>query len=48
VYTKVEQTWVEGEKVYDYSDPEDKKYATGGYDVFRGSGYGHHDHEGGK
>jgi len=48
VYTKVEQTWVEGEKVYDYSDPEDNKYATGGYDVFRGSGYGHHDHEGGK
>jgi len=48
VYTKVEQTWVEGEKVYDYSDPKDKKYATGGYDVFRGSGYGHHDHEGGK
>jgi len=25
VYTKVEQTWVEGEKVYDYSDPKDKK-----------------------
>ena len=48
VYTKVEQTWVEGEKVWDYSDPEDKKYATGGYDVFRGGGYGHHDHEGGK
>ena len=48
VYTKVEQTWVEGEKVWDYSNPEDKKYATGGYDVFRGGGYGHHDHEGGK
>lgn len=48
VYTKVEQTWVEGEKVFDYSDPEDKKYATGGYDVFRGGGYGHHDHEGEK
>jgi imidazolonepropionase-like amidohydrolase len=37
VYTHVEQTWVEGKKVYDRSNPEDKKYATGGYDVFRTS-----------
>lgn len=36
VYTKVEQTWVEGEKVFDLSNPEDKKYAVGGYEVFRG------------
>jgi len=36
VYTKVEQTWVEGEKVFDLSDPEDKKYSVGGYEVFRG------------
>jgi len=36
VYTKVEQTWVEGEKVFDRSNPEDKKYAVGGYEVFRG------------
>jgi imidazolonepropionase-like amidohydrolase len=36
VYTKVEQTWVEGEKVFDLSDPRDKKYAVGGYEVFRG------------
>ncbi len=48
VYTKVEQTWIEGEKVWDYSNPEDAKYATGGYEVFRGGGYGHHDHEGGR
>jgi imidazolonepropionase-like amidohydrolase len=36
VYTKVEQTWVEGEKVFDLSNPEDKKYSVGGYEVFRG------------
>jgi imidazolonepropionase-like amidohydrolase len=36
VYTKVEQTWVEGEKVFDLSNPEDHKYAVGGYEVFRG------------
>lgn len=31
VYTKVEQTWVEGKKVFDRSDPEDRLYAVGGY-----------------
>jgi imidazolonepropionase-like amidohydrolase len=36
VYTKVEQTWVEGEKVFDLSNPDDRKYAVGGYEVFRG------------
>jgi imidazolonepropionase-like amidohydrolase len=36
VYTKVEQTWVEGEKVFDLSNPEDKKYSIGGYEIFRG------------
>ncbi len=30
-YTKVEQTWVEGEKVFDRSLPEDLLYAVGGY-----------------
>jgi len=36
VYTKVEQTWVEGEKVFDLSNPDDKKFSIGGYEVFRG------------
>jgi imidazolonepropionase-like amidohydrolase len=36
VYTHVEQTWVEGIKMFDRSNPNDKKYAVGGYDVFRG------------
>ena len=37
IYTHVEQTWVDGEKVYDYTDPEDRPYATGGYEVYRTS-----------
>lgn len=31
VYTKVEQTWIEGQKVFDRSDPKDYLYAVGGY-----------------
>lgn len=30
VYTKVEQTWVEGAKVFDRTDPGDRLYAVGG------------------
>jgi imidazolonepropionase-like amidohydrolase len=35
VYTKVETTWVEGETVFDRADPEQRKYAVGGYKVYR-------------
>jgi imidazolonepropionase-like amidohydrolase len=31
VYTHVLETWVEGKKVFDRSNPKDKLYATGGY-----------------
>ncbi len=31
VYTKVQQTWVEGRLVFDRADPADRLYATGGY-----------------
>ena len=31
VYTKVEQTWVEGEKLFDLSDPEHRLIAVGGW-----------------
>jgi len=31
VYTRVEQTWVEGKKVFDLSNPTDALYAEGGY-----------------
>lgn len=34
VYTKVEQTWVEGKKRFDLSNPRDKAYATGGFQVY--------------
>jgi imidazolonepropionase-like amidohydrolase len=30
VYTRVEQTWVDGVKVFDLSNPDDRLYATGG------------------
>ncbi len=35
VYTRVEQTWVEGVKVFDLADPTDHAYAVGGYEVLR-------------
>ncbi len=34
VYTKVEQTWVEGIKRFDLSNPKDKAFLLGGYDVY--------------
>lgn len=39
VYTHVEQTWVEGNKMFDRANPEDHEMAVGGYDVFRRSLY---------
>lgn len=42
VYTRVQQTWVEGQKRFDISNPEDRKYATGGYDVFQRTTQSHH------
>lgn len=42
VYTRVQQTWVEGKKRFDLSNPEDRKYATGGYKVFDGATHIHH------
>ena len=31
VYTHVLETWVEGKRVFDRSDPKDYLYAVGGY-----------------
>ena len=31
VYTRIEQTWIEGQKVFDLSDPQDRLWANGGY-----------------
>ncbi len=35
VYTHVEQTWVEGVKVFDRANADDRKVATGGYGALR-------------
>ena len=34
VYTHVESTWIEGEKVFDRNNPDDYKYAVGGYKAY--------------
>ncbi len=39
VYTKIEETWIEGVKTFDRTDENDLKYAVGGYDVYRSSGH---------
>lgn len=43
VYTFVEQTWIDGLKVYDRNIPDQKKYSTGGYEVFRGEYFDHYE-----
>lgn len=35
IFTKVEETWVEGRKVFDRSDPQDRAFAVGGEGVYR-------------
>lgn len=42
VYTHIEQTWIDGGKAWDRSNPEDREYATGGYEIFRMSSNHHH------
>jgi imidazolonepropionase-like amidohydrolase len=42
VYTNVLETWVEGRKVFDRSDPEDLDFATGGYGVYDDGALHHH------
>ena len=44
VYTRVEQTWVEGRRVFDFADPADRLFAVGGPNVFDGTTL--HTHEG--
>jgi imidazolonepropionase-like amidohydrolase len=48
VYTKVEQTWVEGNKRWDINNPTDKAFLFGGYQVYspdRGEYHHHGDEE---
>lgn len=42
VYTFVEQTWIEGVKVYDRSVPAQRVFNTGGWEVFRGEFFDHY------
>lgn len=42
VYTHVQETWIEGQKVWDRSNEEDRKYATGGYQIYPGTIHTHH------
>ena len=44
VHTQVLETWVEGRRVYDSTDPEQSKYNVGGWQVYRASA--DHIHEG--
>ena len=43
VYTRVEETWIEGEKLFDFDNPEQRVFATGGYGVFTDPSAAHHD-----
>ncbi len=43
VYTFVQETWIEGQKVYDRNVPDHRKYSTGGFEVFRGEIHDHHE-----
>jgi imidazolonepropionase-like amidohydrolase len=42
VYTHVQETWVEGERVFDRDNPEQREWATGGPGVFTGDATHHH------
>lgn len=42
VYTQVEETWVEGEKVFDRANADDRDLATGGYGVYDDGTLHHH------
>ncbi|MEE2778142.1 MAG: amidohydrolase family protein [Acidobacteriota bacterium] len=41
VYTHVLETWVEGERIFDRSDPDQELWATGGYGVYHSGGVLH-------
>ncbi|HEX2076491.1 MAG TPA: amidohydrolase family protein [Longimicrobium sp.] len=45
VYTHVEQTWVEGNRVFDLANPADREFAIGGPNVFDGAIMHTHDGE---
>jgi imidazolonepropionase-like amidohydrolase len=42
VYTRVEETWIEGMRVFDLSNPADRGLAVGGFNLLRSSSANHH------
>ncbi len=44
VYTRILETWIDGEKVFDRSDPEHLKFYTGGEGVFQDILHSHYGH----
>jgi len=42
-YTRINETWVEGARVFDRSNPDDNAYFTGGYRIFDGTMHHIHD-----
>ena len=44
IYTHIEQTWVDGARVFDLANPKDRDYATGAYGV-RSMNASHHELE---
>jgi imidazolonepropionase-like amidohydrolase len=47
VYTRVQETWVEGQKRFDLDDEDDRLVAEGGYQALNSSDLAGHSHEGG-
>jgi imidazolonepropionase-like amidohydrolase len=42
VYTRVEETWIEGVRVFDLTNPVHRGHAVGGHNLLRGSAHHHH------
>ncbi len=40
-YTRVLETWVEGERIFNFEDPEHRRFATGGENTYRSSAAHH-------
>jgi imidazolonepropionase-like amidohydrolase len=47
VYTRVEETWIEGVQVFDLANPGHRAHATGGFGVVRNRSHHHHHEAGG-
>jgi imidazolonepropionase-like amidohydrolase len=41
IYSHVEQTWIDGKKEFDRSNKDDRKFAVGGYNVYKSAGHTH-------